>query len=307
VLNFAQPVRPAAQASPLDLLTSMGRALRLHQWAKNALLFVPLLLAHALSSSNLRRTTLAFFSFCLCASATYIVNDLVDLDADRRHPRKRYRPFAAGDLPPVAGRWMAAGSLTAALLIAWSLSSGFLGWLLFYVAVTLAYSLVLKRIELVDVVVLAGLYTLRLLAGGAVTGTAISPWLLGFSLFLFLSLAMVKRFSELQNLRASGEIPNNGRGYHLLDIESLRSFGTASGYASVVIFALYISSRDVTVLYRHPHRMWLMAPFLLLWISRFWLLASRGELDEDPIFFALSDHTSILIGGCLILIGLLSA
>jgi 4-hydroxybenzoate polyprenyltransferase len=206
VLNFAQPVRPAEQASTLDLLTSMGRALRLHQWAKNALLFVPLLLAHALSSSNLRRTTLAFFSFCLCASATYIVNDLVDLDADRRHPRKRYRPFAAGDLPPVAGRWMAAGSLTAALLIAWSLSSGFLGWLLFYVAVTLAYSLVLKRIELVDVVVLAGLYTLRLLAGGAVTGTAISPWLLGFSLFLFLSLAMVKRFSELQNLfRITGE------------------------------------------------------------------------------------------------------
>jgi 4-hydroxybenzoate polyprenyltransferase len=306
VLNFAQPTRPAEQWSTLDLLGSIGRALRLHQWAKNALLFVPLLLAHALSASNLRRTALAFFSFSLCASATYIVNDLVDLDADRRHPRKRYRPFAAGDLSATAGRWMAAASLIVALLIAWSLSSVFLGWLLCYLAVTVAYSLALKRIELIDVVVLAGLYTLRLLAGGAVTVTAISPWLLGFSLFLFLSLAMVKRFSELQNLRASGQVPNNGRGYHLVDIESLRSFGTASGYASVVIFALYISGRDVTALYRHPHRMWLMAPFLLLWISRFWLLASRGEMDEDPIFFALTDNTSILIGACLILIGLLA-
>jgi 4-hydroxybenzoate polyprenyltransferase len=289
-----------------SLLASIGRALRLHQWAKNVLLFVPVLLAHALSTSNLLRLALAFLSFSLCASATYIVNDLLDLDADRRHPHKRHRPFAAGDLPPIVGLWMAATSLLIGLSIAWSLPMVFFGWLVGYLALTVAYSLVLKRIELVDVVVLAGLYTLRLLAGGAVNGVVISPWLLIFSLFLFLSLAMVKRFSELQNLRASGQVPNNGRGYHLLDIESLRSFGTASGYASVVIFALYISSQEVTALYKHPHRMWLMAPFLLLWISRFWLLASRGELNEDPVLFALSDAASILIGACMVLVGLLS-
>jgi 4-hydroxybenzoate polyprenyltransferase len=164
----------------------------------------------------------------------------------------------------------------------------------------------LKKLVLVDVLVLSGLYTVRLLAGAAVSQTTISPWLSGFSLFLFLSLAMVKRFSELQNLRESGQVPNNGRGYLLLDIEPLRSFGTASGYASIVVFALYISGHDIMALYRYPSRMWLIAPLLIWWISRFWLLASRGELDEDPVIFALTDRTSLFTGACIVVIALCS-
>jgi 4-hydroxybenzoate polyprenyltransferase len=186
------------------------------------------------------------------------------------------------------------------------LSTDFLGWLLGYFVTTLAYSLLLKRIVLVDVLVLSGLYTVRMLAGASVTHTLISPWLAGFSLFVFLSLAMVKRFSELQNLRASGEVPKNGRGYVLMDIEQLRTFGTASAYASVVVFTLYISGRDVAALYRHPQRMWLMTPLLILWVSRFWLLASRGELNEDPVVFALTDRTSLLIGAGIAAIALFS-
>jgi 4-hydroxybenzoate polyprenyltransferase len=186
------------------------------------------------------------------------------------------------------------------------LSTDFLGWLLGYFVTTLAYSLLLKRIVLVDVLVLSGLYTVRMLAGASVTHTLISPWLAGFSLFVFLSLAMVKRFSELQNLRASGEVPKNGRGYVLMDVEQLRTFGTASAYASVVVFTLYISGRDVAALYRHPQRMWLMTPLLILWVSRFWLLASRGELNEDPVVFALTDRTSLLIGAGIAAIALFS-
>jgi 4-hydroxybenzoate polyprenyltransferase len=196
--------------------------------------------------------------------------------------------------------------LSLGIVGAWALSPGFLGWLLAYLVVTFAYSFSLKKFVLVDVLVLSGLYTVRLLAGAAVTGTQISPWLSGFSLFLFLSLAIVKRFSELHNLLASGQVPKNGRGYLLLDIEPLRSFGTSSGYASVVVFALYISGHDIMALYSHPHRMWLICPLLIWWISRFWLLASRGEMDEDPVVFALTDRTSSLIGACIVVIAICS-
>jgi 4-hydroxybenzoate polyprenyltransferase/phosphoserine phosphatase len=281
-------------------------AIRLHQWAKNFLLFVPLLLSHAVRAEGLLRTALAFLCFSVSASATYILNDLLDMDADRRHPKKRLRPFAAGDLSATAGMGLAGAFLLLGFAAAWWLSADFLGWLLGYFVTTLAYSLALKRIVLVDVLVLSGLYTVRMLAGASVTQTAISPWLAGFSLFLFLSLAMVKRFSELRNLRASGEVLDNGRGYVLMDIEQLRSFGTASAYASVVVFTLYISGRDIAALYGHPHRMWLITPFLILWVSRFWLLASRGELNEDPVVFALTDRTSLLIGAAIAAIALFS-
>ncbi len=287
-------------------LRSFLKAIRLHQWAKNLLLFVPLLLSHAIYAAALLRTTLAFLCFSVCASATYIVNDLLDIDADRRHPRKRLRPFASGDLSAAAGLGIVLVFLGIGFAGAWWLSTDFLGWLVGYFVTTLAYSLALKRIVLVDVLVLSGLYTVRMLAGASVTHTAISPWLAGFSLFVFLSLAMVKRFSELQNLRTSGEVPHNGRGYVLMDIEQLRTFGTASAYASVVVFTLYISGRDVAALYRHPQRMWLMTPLLILWVSRFWLLASRGELNEDPVVFALTDRTSLLIGAGIAVIALFS-
>lgn len=287
-------------------LRSLLKAVRLHQWAKNLLIFVPLLLSHAISTGRLLTALTAFFCFSVTASAAYIVNDLLDIEADRRHPRKRLRPFASGDLSAFAGITLAAVFLTVGLVGGRMLPGGFYAWLLFYLATTLAYSTYLKRIALVDVLVLSGLYTLRLLAGGAATHTHISHWLAGFSIFLFLSLAFVKRFAELENLRASGAPPKNGRGYLVADIEQLRSFGTASAFAAVVVFANYISGRDVVGLYHHPRHLWLIMPLMILWLSRMWLRASRGTLNEDPVVFALTDRMSLLIGAAVVGIALLA-
>jgi 4-hydroxybenzoate polyprenyltransferase/phosphoserine phosphatase len=276
---------------------SFLKAIRLHQWAKNVLVFLPVLLAHRLGGRGLLQAAIAFASFSLCASATYIVNDLLDMEADRRHPRKRLRPFAAGDLSAAAGATIGVVFLAASLAMAagW-LPREFLMWLLLYLAATLSYSLYLKRVVLVDVLLLAGLYTVRLLAGGAATRVTITPWLAAFALFLFLSLAMVKRFSELQNTRERGQVPANGRGYLLGDIEQLRSFGTACAYAAVVVFSFYIGAQGTSHLYRHPLRLWLVTPLMIYWLSRVWLLASRGELNEDPVIFAVTDRVSLLIG-----------
>ncbi len=277
-------------------LRSLLKAMRPHQWAKNLLIFVPLLLAHSLTRGRLLTALLAFVCFSLAASGTYIVNDLLDIEADRRHPRKKLRPFASGDLSAVAGLGTVAVFLTLALSCARLIPMVFYAWLLFYLAATLAYSLFLKRIALVDVLVLSGLYTLRLKAGSAATVTPISPWLAGFSIFLFLSLAIVKRFAELERLRASGSPAKNGRGYLVADLEQMRSFGTASAYAAVVIFAIYINGQNVVALYHKPALLWLIVPLMLLWLSRVWLLASRGELNEDPVVFALTDRMSLLMG-----------
>jgi 4-hydroxybenzoate polyprenyltransferase len=278
------------------LLVTLAKALRVHQWAKNLLVFLPLLLAHSLLAAPVLAAVAAFFSFSLAASATYILNDLLDLEPDRIHLNKRKRAFAAGDLSVAAGLAISLALGTLALTIAAYLPRTFLIYLLLYLVTTLAYSLALKRIVLVDVVILSSLYTVRMLAGSAATGNPVSPWLAAFSIFLFLSLAMVKRFSELQNLQARGANPTNGRGYLLSDIEQLRSFGTSSAYASIVIFALYINGHDVVALYHRPNRMWLITPLLILWVSRVWLLASRGLLDEDPVVFALADRMSLLLG-----------
>ncbi len=280
------------------------KAIRLHQWAKNVLIFVPVLLAHSLGWLPILHAIVAFFCFSLCASATYIVNDLLDIEADRRHPKKRLRPFAAGDLQASTGVAITVLLLLAGFAGTLFLPEEFLGWLVLYLVVTLSYSLVLKRVVLVDVLLLSGLYTVRMLAGGGATGITISTWLAGFSVFLFFSLAMVKRFSEMQNLRERGAAPSNGRGYLVADIEQLRSFGTASGYAAVVVFSLYISGSNVTALYAHPIRMWLIVPLMLLWISRVWLLASRGEMNEDPVIFAVTDRMSLLIGLAVVVIAI---
>jgi len=278
------------------LPAALAKGLRVHQWAKNLLVFLPLLLAHSLRPGPVLIAVAAFFCFCFMASATYIFNDLLDLETDRVHLNKRKRAFAAGDLSVTAGLGISFSLAALALIIAAYLPRTFLIYLLLYFVTTLAYSLSLKRIVLVDVVVLSSLYTIRMMAGSAATQTPVSPWLAAFSIFLFLSLAMVKRFSELQNLHARGVNPTNGRGYLLSDIEQLRSFGTSSAYASIVIFALYINGHDVVALYHHPNRMWLITPLLILWVSRVWLLASRGLLDEDPVVFALEDRMSLLLG-----------
>ena len=182
----------------------------------------------------------------------------------------------------------------------------FLAWLGIYLITTLSYSLRLKRTVLVDVIVLSGLYTIRIIAGSAATGIAVSTWLASFSIFFFLSLAFVKRFAELENLRERGGVSIGGRGYHIADIEQLRSFGSASGYVSVAVLTLYISNLDAAQLYRHTNRLWLLVPVLLLWISRLWLQASRGQLDEDPVVYAITDRRSLLLG-VLVLAIVLSA
>ena len=282
------------------------KAARVHQWAKNLLMLLPLLLAHGVTLAHLLTAVLAFFCFSLTASATYMVNDLLDIEADRRHPHKRRRPFASGDLSAALGLGVVGALLAVGLGVGRLLPPAFFLWLLLYLVSTLAYSLYLKRVPLVDVLVLSGLYTLRLQAGAAATATPISHWLAGFSIFLFLSLAIVKRFAELENLRSSGKQPTNGRGYLVADIEQIRSFGTASAYAAVVIFAIYISGPQVTALYRHARLLWLIVPFMLLWLNRVWLLASRGELNEDPVVFALTDRMSLVIGVAVAAIALLA-
>ena len=297
ILLRSRKIRPAQEFSEhRNSVAALLRAMRPHQWAKNLLLLVPLLLSHEVSARDLMDGLLAFCGFSLLASGMYIVNDLLDIESDRHHPKKRERSFAAGDLSPITGIVAVVLFVTAAFALTRSLPAVFGGWLLLYVAITLAYSAWLKRIPVVDVLVLSGLYTLRLLAGSSATGSHVSHWLGGFSVFLFFSLAIAKRFAELEKLLATQSVPKNGRGYILADIEQLRAFGTASAFAAIVIFANYISGSDVTALYRNPSLLWLIVPLMILWLCRVWLLASRGELDEDPVVFALTDRMSLLIG-----------
>jgi 4-hydroxybenzoate polyprenyltransferase len=287
------------------------KAIRLHQWAKNALIFVPLLLAHKWNLRTFGAAITAFLSFGMCASATYIVNDLLDLEADRRHPNKRRRPFAAGDLSAISGVGVVCllmlGALALALAVPHIFNAmpgssvlarpyEFLEWLGLYTAVTLSYSLYLKRKLLLDVFVLSGLYTVRIMAGSAATGIPMSPWLAGFGVFFFLSLAFVKRFSELEGLRERGGSVTNGRGYFVSDLEQLRALGTGAAYAAVVVLTLYINNPETNVLYQHPVRLWMVVPVLLLWLSQVWMLASRGDMHDDPVVFAITDKRSLLLG-----------
>jgi len=276
------------------------KAIRIHQWTKNILLLAPLALSHKLNFTSIGAVISAFFCFSFMASASYLFNDLLDIDSDRRHPAKRFRPFAAGDLPVTGGVALALLLIAASLAILPRLPDQFALWLGIYIVATTAYSFYFKKVALVDVLMLSGLYTLRLLAGGAATGTEISHWLAGFSIFLFLSLAMVKRFSELENMRERGVTATHGRGYLVADLEQIRSFGTSSATAAVVVFSMYISRPDVAALYEHAGRLWLIVPLMLFWLYRVWLLGSRGEMDDDPVIFALRDRVSLLIGACVL-------
>ncbi len=273
------------------------RAIRVHQWIKNSLVFVPLVLAHLVNDPEAVRLSLVgFFAFSMCASGAYLLNDVLDVEADRQHHQKKFRPVAAGDLSiraALIGSFLLLGSgLTAGLL----LSADFMNVLVLYVALTLAYSIYLKQLVLVDVVLLASLYTIRIIAGTTAIGAPDSPWLLGFSIFFFLSLAFSKRYSELSNLKRQEKERPLGRGYRAGDLEQLARMGSASGYISILILALYINSDDVVALYAEPQRLWLICPFLIYWISRGWLVATRGELHEDPVIYALKDKASYFVG-----------
>jgi 4-hydroxybenzoate polyprenyltransferase len=276
-------------------------ALRAHQWVKNLLVFVPLLMAHRVFEGGLvLRCACAFAAWSLCASGGYLFNDLLDAEADRRHPYKSRRPLAAGALGRRAAAWAVPFLLAAGLAAAFAwLPARFGLMLLLYLALTVAYTLLLKKVVIVDVLVLAGLYTLRVLAGGVAAGVEVSPWLLAFSMFLFLSLAFVKRYTELRTLGGGA----SRRGYTADDAELLKSFGTASGYLSVLVLALYINhSREVTQLYRRPEALWLIGPCLLYWLTRVWLLANRGRLHDDPVVFTVKDPASYVVGALIALL-----
>jgi 4-hydroxybenzoate polyprenyltransferase len=279
------------------------RALRLHQWVKNLLVFVPLAAAHKLGNPELlAKAALAFVAFGLCASSVYVLNDLLDLPADRAHARKRQRPFASGAASVRVGVVLIPLLLAAAAAIATMLPLAFLATLAVYHVTTLAYSLWLKGKLMIDVLVLAGLYTLRILAGAAAVAIVPSFWLIAFSMFLFLSLAMVKRYSELLELRDAGVTNARGRGYEVTDLATLQSLGAAAGYCAVLVLALYINSNDVRINYTHPNRIWLLCPLLLYWVSRMWQRAGRGQMHDDPLVFALKDRISRYVGAAGVIV-----
>ena len=284
------------------------RALRVHQWVKNILMFVPLALAHQLDDvGKLSTLCFAFMAFNLVASSVYILNDLLDLAADRAHPRKANRPFASGHLALGAGFAFWPVLLVAGFALALTTGVMFAGVLALYYLLTVAYSFALKRRALVDVFSLASLYTLRIIAGAVAAAVVLSPWLLGFSIFIFLSLAIVKRVAELHTLHARGVNDPAGRGYTHADLAMLEMLGVAAGYASVVVLALYVSAPESRLLYVHHQLLWLFAPLVLFWISRVWLITHRGDMHDDPIVFALKDGPSRLVGVLAVLVLQLAA
>jgi 4-hydroxybenzoate polyprenyltransferase len=286
-------------------LRAVLRELRPHQWIKNLIIFVPLITSHRFVESALvMHAMLAFVAFSLCASGVYVLNDVLDLEADRQHATKKRRPLASGDLPLSAGLLLipalfGLGGVTAKFL-PWS----FAAVLAVYVLLTTSYSWKLKRIVLLDVFVLAGLYTIRLIAGHEATGIEYSFWLLAFSMFIFLSLALLKRYTELLATRQSNKQGPAGRGYVAGDLELVAMLGIGCGFLSVLVMALYVKSPELDVehLYRNPMLLLLMCPLLLFWVSRAWLVAHRGRMHDDPVVFALKDGVSYLIGALALVV-----
>lgn len=314
VVNASQSVREQARRlTPVEaefevrppLWKSALRTMRPHQWVKNLLVIVPMIAAHTLLSiSDWRSAIVIFLAFCATASGIYIVNDLADLEADRQHPRKRNRPLASGALPiPVAVAQAATLLTIGAILAAWT---GTLSLVATYAAASLAYSLGLKEQPLVDVFMLAGLYTIRVLAGGVATGHSASLWLLAFSGFLFLSLALVKRSGELIAVaRSGGEHTAARRGYTPSDIPTLQTFGIASAFASTVVLAMFVASDTVSEKYASPEFLWGVVPLILFWQCRLWLSTSRGFMHDDPIVYAARDWVSwVVVAAALTLLSI---
>ena len=310
--NNDELVARVRQSTPVERVFSRPRAgwrdwaqaLRVHQWSKNLLLLIPAMSAHQWADpTRLWPVLVGLAAFSLCASSVYLLNDLLDLESDRHHPSKQHRPLASGRIPLAAGLAAVPPLLGAAAVMA-----GCLGWKFaalsgVYYVVTLAYSLRLKQVPLLDVLALAGLYGLRVLAGGFAAHVPVTDWLIMFSIFLFLSLAFAKRSTEIRANRAAENDQLGGRGYRSGDAELVSSMGVASGYLSVLVLAMYISHPSVTLLYSRPQVLWLACPVLLYWISRVWLLVHRGAMDDDPIWFALRDGQSGIVVLLLAVIG----
>ncbi len=284
------------------------QALRIQQWLKNLLLFAPAIAAHRIGEPGVSATLcLAFLAFGLAASGGYLLNDLLDLESDRRHPRKRARPLASGRLPLPLG---AAGALllpAAGLILAALVGRPFLLCVLLYLALTCSYSLYLKRLVPVDCFALAMLYTLRIIAGAAAIAMGVSFWLLAFSLFLFLSLAFVKRYAEIEVQLLRGEEQLHGRGYLTGDAALVQTFGIAAGFAAALVLSLYLNSAEIQLLYASPRVVWGAVVILLFWISWMWLQAHRGRMHDDPLVFAVKDPTSLACGALFVLVALAGA
>ncbi|RPE66315.1 4-hydroxybenzoate polyprenyltransferase [Pacificibacter maritimus] len=282
-------------ASKRDLKPYL-KALRPHQWVKNVLIFVPIFLAHQLDMATLATGAMAFIAFSLIASSVYVLNDLLDLDADRAHPRKCKRPFAAGTVAIQHGTGMAAGLLGLGALISVFVGPVFLLVLALYFAATTGYSFYFKRRMVIDICVLAGLYTMRIIAGGVATGVSISVWLLAFSVFFFFALAAIKRQAELVDNAKEGKLAPSGRGYRVADLPIVSQMSIASGYVSVLVLALYMNAPVVTDLYANPPALWGICLVLLFWVSWLAMVTHRGEMHDDPIVYAVKDRISRVCG-----------
>jgi len=285
--------------TPRGTLKAWRKALRVHQYAKNALVFVALLTSHAYSPQAFLAALAAFAAFSLCASSVYLLNDLVDLADDRKHPTKRNRPFASGAIPLLYAVFAIPALLMGAFAIAFLVSIPLTGALAAYFLLTLTYSFSFKRKLIVDVVTLATLYTVRVVAGAIAIAVTPSEWLLAFSMLIFTCLALVKRYIELA-MRIDRELPDpTSRNYRLVDLPIVGALAAASGLNAVTIFALYVSSFAVQGLYRRPELLWLICPVLLYWLSRVVVLAHRRAIDDDPIIFAIRDRNSLVCGVCI--------
>lgn len=283
-------------------LSAWLRAIRPYQWLKNLLMFVPLLTAFKLGDPHaVSLSVFGFAAFCLAASGGYLVNDILDLQVDRRHPRKRLRPLASGDISIGAGLIAACFLVIGSLALASYVSADLTLWMLVYLACTFSYSLRLKRTALFDIAMLAMLYTCRILAGGAAIGVKVSFWLLAFSAFIFFSLALVKRCGELVALRDRQEDTAGGRAYMVQDLAVLQPLGIATTVCSVLVFALFVSSPETVSRYPSPGLLWLSIVALMLWLARIWLVANRGGMHDDPLIFAISNRMSLVLLSLMLL------
>lgn len=282
-----------------DRAKAWVKLLRPHQWAKNALVFVPMLVAHKFDGPSLLASLAALVAFSIAASSIYVINDLVDIEADRKHPTKRRRPLAVGTVPILASIPVAGTMMVVALALAVAISPLFALTLIVYLGLTTAYTFSLKRKMLVDIIALAALYTIRVLGGAAAISVPVSEWLLGFSMFIFTSLALIKRYVEL-TARIDADLPDpSNRNYRKTDLGVVAALAAASGFNAITVFALYISSEHVRLIYMHPQLLWLACPILMYWIGRMIIMAERRHMDDDPVLFAVRDRNSLLAFGLI--------
>ncbi len=305
--NNPEKIVPQADRRTVDINDSINsfnvllKAMRPHQWAKNLLVFLPLFFSHTyFNMSELLATVLTFFSFSFCASGIYLINDLLDIESDRNHSSKKSRPFAAGKLSPLKGVAASIVLISSALIgcFYW-LDSKVFTVLLVYIFITNLYSFYLKNYSTIDVITLTILYTIRIIAGSVAAGIILSPWLINFSLFFFLSLAYMKRYIEVSRHSKLGKL--SGRNYLSDELGIIMMIGIVNGGVSVFILTLYLNDSYVLETYLTPHLLWLICPLLLFWIYRAWMWAKRGKIDDDPVIFAVKDKislfTAVLIGG----------